>query len=299
MYFIPTSAAEHLVRGLQGRKGIEVILPGKNKDDKRYFPDGEVYTRIKTVGALRDGAVVFHSGQPDPNAGIIELEMILEALRSAGTPWLEVFFGYFPYCMQDKVFRPGEVNAAEALLKKLGTYYGVAKVYAIDPHFGHDRWLQQYSFEGFSAVPLLKAAALRDEPEILFVAPDSGGQARSNLAGLSKTRINSHNIEHHHDNDFAALVRGRHLGVVDDLVETGGTMVRFADKCREYGASSVSALITHGVMPSGIGRLRAAYDRFYLANTIDRLEANVDVSQLIAGISAPEGALEEYVPLTA
>jgi ribose-phosphate pyrophosphokinase len=282
MYVIPTSTAEHLTRGFQGQKGIEVVLPGKNKDGRRHFPDGETYARIEAAENLRDRVVVLHSGQPEPNTGIIELEMILDILRHAGAPMREVFFTYFPYGMQDKVFHVGEVNAAEALLRKLSAYYGVAKTYAIDPHFHGKEWLSGYSFAAVSAMHLLKAAALKDEPDMIFVAPDSGGQVRAGLSGLHKTRVDSHNVEHHHDDGFAASIRGRHVGVVDDLVETGGTLARFAEKCREYGAKSASALVTHGILPAGIKRLRASYDRLYLANTVDRPEASVDVSELVA-----------------
>lgn len=50
---IPTTYAEHIARGLDGEEGIKLIIPDKNKDDQRYFPDGEVYTRISRVSKLR------------------------------------------------------------------------------------------------------------------------------------------------------------------------------------------------------------------------------------------------------
>jgi ribose-phosphate pyrophosphokinase len=287
MYVIPTSGAEHLARGLESQEGIKIILPARNKEGARFFPDGEIYTRISEVAELKDKVVVLHSGQPDPNAGIIELEMILEILRRAGVGLREVFFNYFPYAMQDKAFQPGEVNAAEALLRKLTAYYGVSQVYAIDPHFHRDEWASGYTFTPLTAVPLLKAAALRDQPEMIFVAPDSGGKKRTSLSGLSKTRTDSYTIELHHDDDLAAMISGKHVGVVDDLVETGGTMARFAEKAKEYGAKSVSALITHGILPEGIARIQGAYDKLYLANTVNRTEANVDIAPVILQVLRP------------
>lgn len=282
MYVIPTSGAEHLVRGFEGQKGTKVILPGKNKDGLRVFPDGEVYTRLEQAEEIKgEKVVVLHSGQPDPNGGLVELEMLLEILRRAGVGQREVFFTYFPYGMQDKVFREGEVNAAESLLRKLVGYYGVSTVYAIDPHFHDDPWLADYNLKKVSAVSLLKEAALKDFPDMMFVAPDGGGQKRNDLSGLSKTRVDSHSVDHDHDDEFAASIKGKDVGVIDDLVETGGTLARFHEKCKEYGAKSVVALLTHGVLPVGIERVGKAYDKLYLSNTIDRPEANVDVSQLI------------------
>lgn len=282
MYIIPTSGAEHLIRGLGGSDSIKVIMPGRNKEGARIFPDGEVYTRVDELKQLQGRAVVLHSGQPDPNGGIVELEMILEILRQGGVAEREVFFTYFPYGMQDKVFLEGEVNATEALLRKLAAYYGAAAVHVIDPHFHDDTWAGKYNLKKVSAVPLLKEAALRDFPDMIFVAPDGGGQKRNNLSGLSKTRQDSFVVDHEHDDDFAASIKGKDVGVIDDLVETGGTLARFYEKCKEYGAKSVSALITHGVLPQGIKRVQDAYDKLYLANTIDRPEANVEISELIA-----------------
>lgn len=281
MYLVPTSSAEHLARQMEGQEGIKVLQLGTNKEGARMFPDGEVYARLEGLSAATERVAVLHSGQPDPNGGLMELEMILEILRRAGVGRREVFFAYFPYGMQDKAFREGELNAADALLRKLVAYYGVSTVYALDPHFQEDEWLNQYVFKSVSALPLLKEAALRDYPEMIFVAPDEGSQGRTKHAGLSKTRTDSFTVDMHHDDGFAAMVRGRDVGVIDDLVETGGTLARFREKCAEYGARSVAALVTHGVLPAGIARLRAAYDRVYLADGIARPEANVAVAPLV------------------
>ena len=71
------------------------------------------------------------------------------------------------------------------------------------------------------------------------------------------------------------------MAVVDDIIETGETMDRFYDKCVEYGAKELVALVTHGVLLSGIDKIKNKYSRLYLTNSIDRPEANVDVSNLI------------------
>lgn len=277
---ILTTPAEHLAQSLQGREGIRVILSGKNKEGANRFPDGEVYTRIEGI-EKGTRTVVIHAGAPHPNRGMVELEMTLEILRQAGVGEREVFFTYFPYGMQDRVFQEGEVNATEWFIRKLFAYYGVRKIYVIDPHFsGHD-WMAGYPIETVSALPLLKAAALKDFPEMFFAAPDAGSQKRTSLSGLKKTRQDSYTVKIHHDEAFADMVKGKDVGVVDDLIETGGTMARFAEKCKEYGARNITALVTHGVLPSGIIRIANAYSKLYLSNTIDREESNIDVSGLI------------------
>ena len=77
------------------------------------------------------------------------------------------------------------------------------------------------------------------------------------------------------------MVKGKNVGVVDDLVETGGTMCRAYDFCKDNGAKKVLALITHGVLPEGISRIKEKYDDLFLTNTINRPEANVDISGLV------------------
>ena len=71
------------------------------------------------------------------------------------------------------------------------------------------------------------------------------------------------------------------VAVIDDLVETGGTLERFAEKCKRACAKDVVALLTHGVLPIGIARTKKAYKKLYLTNTIKRKEANVDITPLL------------------
>ncbi len=279
---IPTSSAFHLARRMESG-GFTVVFPAPNKDGAYRFPDGESYLCLPEVEGLSGRIVVLHSGAPDPNGGIAELELLLSLLRRNANASVEACFTYFPYGMQDHSFRPGEANAAADLLQKLSSYYGVRKIYAIDPHFSDHEWMKQYPFAVLPGFPLLQDAARREFGELVFVAPDKGSQKRANLAGLSKTRQDSYTVEFGHDEAFAASVKGRNVAIVDDLVETGGTLVKCIERCREYGASKVVALVTHGVLPAGLERVGKAADKLFISNTIDRPEAEVDVTELILG----------------
>jgi ribose-phosphate pyrophosphokinase len=77
------------------------------------------------------------------------------------------------------------------------------------------------------------------------------------------------------------FIRGRIVAVVDDLLETGGTLERFLRECKKYGAQKVIALVTHGVLKSGIQRTKKKYAKLYLTNTINQLQTNVDITKLI------------------
>ena len=278
---IPTIKAEHLVELMKLPKNYSVMLPLGNKEGQRFFPDSEVYVRLPDSVSNIDGrVVVIHSGQSDPNKGLVELQMILSVLRKTKAQ-VEVFFTYFPYSMQDHAFNPGETNAAEDLVSKLCDYYKVKRIYTLDAHFFGKGWVEKYPVINISAVELLKKHALKKYPKAIFMAPDAGSKRRANLCGTEKKRKNSFEVNIECDESFKKAVKGKVVGAVDDLVETGGTISKFADLCRLHGAKDVIALITHGVLISGIKRLETAYKSVYITNSIKRDDANVDVSKLI------------------
>jgi len=280
-FIVLTSSTEHLAGNLKKKlRNFEFIIPDKNKDGKRLFPDGEIYMRISEVNNFKGARIiVLHSGSPYPNCGLIELELILQILKDYKI-MPEVFFTYFSYGQQDKIFENGETNAAENLVKKLINYYKVKKIYIIDPHFGKMDWVKKYPIINVSAVPFLVQRVKENfGKDILFLSPDEGGKRRTGIFGLKKKRINSHKVE---VISSGIHVKGKTVAVIDDLLETGGTLLRFYDFAKESGAKKIIALITHGVLEKGIKRVKNSFSEFYFTNTIKQKEANVDVVGLIA-----------------
>ncbi len=279
---IPTLRAEHLVKNLKLPKGYEVVLPLGNKEGQRFFPDDEVYVRLPDeIMDFEGRVVVLHSGMPHPNKGIVELEMILKILSKTSAK-VEVFFAYFPYCMQDNVEFKGDTNAAEDLVVKLTKFYGVKKVYILDAHFFGKEWVKKYPIKTIPIDDTLKKIAIaKYGKKIVFMGPDAGSQMRANVSGTTKKRKNSFEVDISHDDDFKMCVKGKVVGVIDDLVETGGTLSKFADVCRGCGAKDVVALITHGVLVSGVKRVKSSYSDLFLSNSIDREDASVDISSII------------------
>jgi len=279
-FVIFTSAAKYLATNLRKKaSNLEFIFLGKNKEGRRFFPDGEVYIRIPKINKLKNKRViVLHSGIPNPNSGLIELEMILQILKDHKIK-PEVFFTYFPYGRQDKVFQLGEANVAESLVKKLINYYKVRRIYVIDPHFGKTEWVKKYPVISISIVPFLAEKIKEDFGEnILFLSPDKGGKRRTGIFGLNKKRINSFQTE---PLSLKIDVRGKIIGVVDDIVGTGGTLLRFYEFTKNSGAEKIVALVTHGVLNMGVKKIKKRFTKLYLTNTINKKEANVDVVDLI------------------
>ena len=277
---ISTSTAEHLVPLMAKKmRGARFVLLNRRGNERWYFPDGEIYARLGDVEKIKNKRViVMHAGMPNPNAGLVELELILQILKTNGIK-AEVFFTYFPYGMQDDVFKDGETNAARDLLDKLVNYYRIKKIYVIDPHFGKRDWAKSYPLLVISAVPLLIEKARKDyKKDLMVLSPDKGGKRRTGITAIRKKRVDVFQVKF-----FAPDidVAGKVVGVVDDIVETGGTLVKFYETMRKAGAKKVVTLITHGVLRSGVARIKKIYSKVYLTNTIRQKEANVDASSLI------------------
>jgi len=279
-FIIPTSTVEHFIKGIQRKtKDFNIVFPDLSRDKKRYFPDGEIYVKIQTAKRLKNKRViVLHSGAPKPNEGLTELELILQILRDNKIR-PEIFFSYFPYSMQDKVFEKGETNVAENLIEKLINYYKVKKIYTIDSHFEGRKWVKKYPIINVSVVPLLIKKIKKDFGEdILFLSPDFGGKRRTKILGLKKKRVNSYCVEITISN---INLRDKTVGVIDDVIKTGGTLIRFQEIVKKAGAKKVFALVTHGVVPSGISKIKKCYSKLYLTNTVKQKEANIDITDLI------------------
>lgn len=275
-----TSTTEHLLENLKRKaKNLEFVLPEKNKEEKRFFPDGEVYMRIRSVKNLKGKRiVVLHSGAPNPNDGLMELKLMLHILKDHRIK-PELFFTYFPYGQQDRAFQHGEGNVAESLIKKFLNYYEVQKIYAIDPHFGKMNWVKNYPIISLSSIPILLEEAKKDfKDDILFLSPDKGGKRRTGIKGLKKKRLDSFRVESYSPQ---MPVEGKIIGVIDDLLETGGTLYKFHETVIKSGAEEAIALITHGILDSGIKRIKEKFSKLYLTNTINRKGTNVDITDLI------------------
>ncbi|MEA3343285.1 MAG: ribose-phosphate diphosphokinase [archaeon] len=299
MYIIPTTKAVHVAKTLK-EMNQNIIFPTGNRDNKSQFPDGELYARIKEIKELSgERVIILHSGQPNPNSGLIELYSILEILNNPiqsvhikdkeyeyspvkKPSSIEVFFLYFPYGMQDKVFETGECNMAESLVKMLTSYYNVGKIYVMDAHFEGARWTKKYPIVTVKSQEIIKEALRQDKIEdAVKIAPDLGSQSRLDISGFSKKRINSFDIELSSKTPLENQVNGKTVVVWDDLIETGGTMVKAAKALRDMGAKKVVAVATHGVLETGIKKITESYSKLYLTNTINTRHANIDISKLV------------------
>lgn len=263
--------------------GFEVVLPDLNREKKRCFPDGEIYVRLSRIKEMKGKrALILHSGAPRPNDGLVELELLLQILKDNNIK-PELFFTYFPYGQQDRAFEEGEINAAENLIRKLTDYYKVKKLYVIEPHFAERDWVKNYPIMNISATPFLMKMVKRDfGKNVIFLATDRGGQRRFKIAGFDKVRENSYKINLNLSKKLINRVKGEVVCLVDDLVETGGTLLKAGDLSKKYGAKKVVCLITHALLKEGVEKIRKKFAKVYLTNTVNQPEIpQIDITQLI------------------
>ncbi len=281
-YLILTSTTEHFIESLQ-KKGLSIILSKRNKEGKRFFPDGEVYVRLAEIKRMRKrGVIILHSGMPRPNDGLMELELILMILKENGVK-TEVFFTYFPYGRQDKIFSPGETNVSENLIKKLIKFYKVKKIYTLEAHFGERDWLKKYPIKNISLFPFLKEKVKEDfEEEILFLATDKGGQRRFKIPGFIKKRKDSFRVEMRLSEKVEKLAKERIVCLVDDLLATGTTLLKAKKEIERLDPKRIISLFSHCLFEEGYEKIKKSFSKIYFTNTIyhPRLP-QIDISPLI------------------
>jgi len=95
---------------------------------------------------------------------------------------------------------------------------------------------------------------------------------------VKKERINSYQVKMISPK---LNLKGKVAAVIDDMIKTGGTLLKFYEIAKKSGAEKIIALITHGVLPSGISKIKKKYSKLYLTNTIKRKWANIDITDLI------------------
>jgi len=217
----------------------------------REFPDGETYVKIDNVSG-RDDVIVVQSLAPPQAKNLLILLQIASAAKSAGVRNVTAVVPYLAYSRQDKLFLPGEALTAQLVAKMLEVC-GVQQVYVVEPHSE-----ESLSFFGVPAVPVSPlddvAKFLSDRRGSVIVAPDEKRipDAKELAIKLSceygwveKTRSRSTGEV---TSRIGSIPRGRTAAVIfDDIVSSGGTIVKAAELLRSAGFEKIEAGCVHGL----------------------------------------------------
>jgi len=275
-----------LAQEIASHLGIEL---GKAMVDR--FSDGEVTVEIRQNVRARDVFVLQPTCKPT-NENLMELLIMVDALKRASARRITAVIPYFGYARQDRRPRSTRVPISAKVVANLLETVGVERVLTMDLHADQIQGFFDIPVDNIYASPvLLSDLKSKDYPNLVVISPDVGGVVRAralakqldcDLAIIDKRRPTANVSEVMH---VIGEIDGRNCVIMDDMIDTAGTLVKAADVLKERGARSVYAYCTHPVFSGpAVDRLRASQiDEVVVTNTIplsDEAKACPKVRQL-------------------
>jgi ribose-phosphate pyrophosphokinase len=238
--------AEGVVRKLNMRLGMATV--GR-------FSDGEIAVEIEEHVRGREVFVIQPTSQPI-NENLMELLVMIDALRRSSASVITAVIPYFGYARQDKRIRSARVPITAKLVAKMICAAGADRVLTIDLHADQIQGFFDVPVDNVYASPILLGDVWRQKyPDLIVVSPDVGGVVRAralakrlddaDLAIIDKRRPRANEAK---VMNIIGDVRGRTCVMVDDLVDTAGTLCKAASALKEHGAEKVVAYCTHPVL---------------------------------------------------
>ncbi len=258
----------------------------------RRFPDLEVFVEIHENVRGEDVFLVQSTSYP-ANDNLMELLVAVDALKRGSARRVTAVIPYFGYARQDRKSGPRTPISAK-LVANIITRAGADRVLTVDLHAGQIQGFFDIPVDNLYAAPVfLKDIKTRFNGEdLMFVSPDVGGVVRArglakrfnaDLAIIDKRRERASVSE---VMNIIGDVKGRRCLLVDDIVDSAGTLCNAAAALKESGATAVSAYVTHGVLSGGaVARVTSSpLEKMIITDSIQATEA-VRVSNNIEQLS--------------
>lgn len=241
------------------------------------FADGEISVRIDE--SVRGQDVYFIASITDPiNDRLMELLIALDALKRASAGSVTAVLPYYAYARQDRQDSPRRPITAK-LVADLLTVAGADRVMSIDLHTGQIQGFFSIPVEHLHAAVVLVAAVAKvaqSADDLVIVSPDAGGVERArhyskklgaSLAIIDKRRSGPNVAEVMH---VIGDVSGKVAVIIDDIIDTAGTLTKAATALREHGAREVYAAATHAVLSGpAVQRIQdSPLSRVFVTDTI-------------------------------
>ena len=255
----------------------------------RRFADEEVFVEIHENVRGEDVFVVQSTSFP-ANDNLMELLICIDALRRASARRITAVVPYFGYARQDR--KPGPRTPISAkLVANMITHAGADRVLSVDLHAGQIQGFFDIPTDNLWAAPTMAQDVIEQTKgqELMIVSPDVGGVVRARalakrldnapLAIVDKRRDKPGSSE---VMNIIGDVRGRTCVLIDDIIDSGGTLCNAAQAIMDAGAASVSAYITHGVLSGGaVARVdNSALKELVITDTILPTDAARDCSRI-------------------
>jgi ribose-phosphate pyrophosphokinase len=259
------------------------------KTEKKVFPDGESKITINQI-PKKSIVVVVQSTYPPVDSNLLELLSIVSKVQKFSSKVYAVI-PYMGYARQDREFLGGEIVTI-GVVGKLLKAAGVKKILTVDIHSKIALKELKISSENVSAMDVLvKHFKKLKMKEPLVVSPDMGGQERAEkFANLLKTDFIA--LKKHRDRKTGKVnilsdrvnVKNRDLVLVDDMISTGGSIVKATQFLKKQKCRRVFVACTHALLVNDAAKKikKAGVSQIVSTNTIPGESAKVDVSRVIA-----------------
>ncbi|MBF0163707.1 MAG: ribose-phosphate pyrophosphokinase [Magnetococcales bacterium] len=258
-----------------GRRIAEYLSVPMANATVRRFADGEIFIQIDENVRGRDVFVVQPTSNP-ANDHLMELLIMVDALHRASAGRITAVIPYYGYARQDRK-EAGRTPITAKLVADLLHAASVKRVLTLDLHAGQIQGFFNMPVDNLYATPVLLAAVRKwGIDDAVVISPDIGGVVRArsyakrlhvDLAIIDKRRPAPNVAEVHH---IIGEVENKHCIIVDDMVDTAGTMIKAAEALLAHGALSVSAVCSHGVLSgAAVQRINASVlSRLLVTDTI-------------------------------
>ncbi|MDH5716882.1 MAG: ribose-phosphate pyrophosphokinase [Spirochaetia bacterium] len=239
------------------------------------FSDGEISVKIRENVRGANVFVIQSTGYP-ANDNIMELLLIIDALRRASAYKITVVIPYYGYGRQDRKVEPRVPISAKVVAKVIESI-GANRMLCMDLHADQIQGFFDIPVDHLFSAPVIidyfKKEAIED---LIIVSPDSGGAERARFFGkqlnvemaiIDKRREKANQCDVMH---IVGNVKNKNCVLIDDMIDTAGTICNAANALKEHGAKRVFAASTHGVLSGpAIERLsKAPFDEIIITNTL-------------------------------
>ena len=221
----------------------------------RRFADEEIFVEIHENVRGEDVFVVQPTSYP-ANDNLMELLICIDALRRASARRITAVVPYFGYARQDR--KPGPRTPISAkLVANLMTEAGADRVLSVDLHAGQIQGFFDIPTDNLFAAPVMAAdiQARYGDESLMVVSPDVGGVVRARALAKRLDNAPLSIVDKRRDRpgqsevmNIIGDVKGRACILIDDIIDSGGTLCNAAQALMDQGAASVTAYITHGVL---------------------------------------------------
>lgn len=277
------SANPELTKEVAMQLGIHI---GKSKVNR--FSDGEIECEIQENVRGHD-VFILQSTCPPTNDHIMELIILIDALRRSSAGRITAVIPYYGYARQDRRVRSSRVPISARVVADMISGVGVDRLLTVDIHAEQIQGFFNIPLDNVYGTPiLLEYIKNKNIDNPIVVSPDIGGVVRAramakglkaDLAIIDKRRPVANEAE---IMNIIGDIKDRHCLIIDDMVDTAGTLCKAADALLEHGASKVSAYCVHPILSGkAIDNIaKSGLDELVVTNSIPLSEAGRKCSKI-------------------